>query len=181
MLCCHRHAPVMRWALPGVRAPSPNLTHCEPQQTLSPARPWLHWLSCWGSPGDALLCPAPTWKMKFSAGGARPQRMKTAVERAKLLRSVHTLPPGLSMHAEAHIPAGVEVPALPSPPCQVSERCQPPLAASPCCRGTGSAACTSSCLLPCTPWRGHAACTALLPITRVPCESKERGRPYPFC
>lgn len=109
--------------------------------------------------------------------------MKTAVERAKPLGSVYTLPPGLSVHAWTHTPVGAETPALPSPPCQAGGRCRPPLPASPCCRGTGSAAHTSSCLLPRTrprhPMVQPAACTSLRPITRVPQESKERVPPFP--
>lgn len=48
MLCCHRHAPVPRRALPGFRAPSPNPTHCDHQRTLSPARHRPRWPSCRG-------------------------------------------------------------------------------------------------------------------------------------
>lgn len=101
--------------------------------------------------------------------------MKTTVERAKPLRSVNTLAPGLSTRARAHILVGVEASggrALPATP-----RCIPLL------QGKGSAACAGSCLLPCTrPWHPMVwpvACTSLLPITRAPCESKKNGPPSP--
>lgn len=55
--------------------------------------------------------------------------MKTTVGRAKLLGSVRTLPPGLSLHAWAHIPVRWK-----HQPCPAGRRCWPPLAASPCCQ-----------------------------------------------
>lgn len=105
--------------------------------------------------------------------------METAVERVKLLGSVRSLLLGLSMPAWTHLLAGVEASALPSPTRQAGGYSQPPLAALPCSGGMGSAASAGSCLLPCTrPWHPMAwPCTSLLPIARVPCESKEKGLP----
>lgn len=126
MLCCHRHAPVMHCALPGIRAPSPNLTHCDPQQTLSPGRPWLHWLSCWGvSWGSPAVPSSPVenevfgWRRKASKDENRCGKGKTAQICPYPARPVHACPGpypsggGSASPAQPSLPGGRVLPATP--------------------------------------------------------------------
>lgn len=85
-----------------------------------------------GGPLGSPHCAQP--KTEVFSWRHEALKMKSTVEKAKLLRSVRTLPPGLSLHAWAHILVGWKHQPCPALPCQAGMCCRPPLAASPCCQ-----------------------------------------------
>lgn len=173
----------MHHALLGVRAPSPNRTHRDSQQTLSPARHRLRWPSYRGRSGGDPAVPNSHAKNEVFSWRREASKDENRCGKGKTTR-LCLYPPARPVHAcldpypsggRNASPAQPTLPgrwALPAPP-----------ACIPLLQGNGQR-CPHQ-LLPAAPREAPdpmvqpAACTSLLPITRVPQESKEKVPPFP--